>query len=132
MSFTRTHNDSSYVEHQTKALESELDYRVNINNFKNSNRCEKDGDLPFATRITLDSELKNINIKSGKGENQPLCTNAGACTPDEIKSAMTAKTKESYKFVNPALCFDYHTFAENNVPRPQVKPFDPSRFETDV
>jgi hypothetical protein len=130
---TRVINDKEYIATQSKDLESELEYRININAFKNSNRCEKDGDLNLATRIDLDSEMKRLRKEDSTLRTAaPSCSNAGSCTPAEIKSTIEASAGlENVKFVTTALCFEYANYVQNNVPRMEVKEFDPSRFTID-
>ena len=130
---TREINDKEYIETQAKDLEYKLGYIIDINAYKNSNRCEKDGDLSLANRITLDSEMKRLRKEDSTiRTTAPSCSNAGSCSPAEIKSTIeTSAGLENVKFVTTALCFEYANYAQNNVPRMEVKEFDPSRFTID-
>ena len=124
MSLYRKHNDPSEIQKQAKLLEFPLEHAININNHKNPERCEKDGDLDFEKRVTVDSYLKQVSRKSGLEHDTvegPSCTNAGACSGQEItQSAETNMKIADVKSVNPAICFPYHNYVEHNMERPQI------------
>ena len=124
---TRQYYDSDFVKTQRKDLESAIEYRVNIMPFKNAGRCEKDGDLGFADRISIDSEMKQLRNDASE-QRRPVasCSEAGTCSADQIRTNIESSAGvKNVKFVTPAVCFEYSHYMQNVNPVPDIKQFDP-------
>ena len=135
MSLYRKHNDPEEVLKQVSKMEYPLEHTININKFKNSERCQKDGDLNLEKRVTVDTYFKHIDRKSGMNHDSvvgPSCSKAGECSGADIKQSAEQSMKTTdLKSVNPAVCFQYHNFVENNVERPQAKADWMSKLQID-